>query len=227
MTKVFAHRGSAHRDPENTIAAFLEARRLGADGVELDVRRSADGALVVHHDAAIEGIGVIADRAVSDLPEEIALLSEVLIACGGVEINVEIKNDPNEPGHDGSGALVDQVLSVVEESGQKDSVIISSFDLPTLEAVRSADSIIAIGWLVDPRVPPLDLLEDLVTHGFTAIHPYFAFTDEALVRAAHEAGISVNVWTANLEPDIERLVSLGVDAVITDDVTVARLVVDR
>src|SRR5579862_7815521 len=57
---VLAHRGASAVAAENTVAAFAKARELGADGVELDVRRSADGVLVVHHDAALHGGGVIA-----------------------------------------------------------------------------------------------------------------------------------------------------------------------
>ena len=66
--KVFAHRGDTSSAAENTIGAFLAAVRAGADGVELDVRRSADGALIVHHDAAVPGVGPVSDLLVRDLP---------------------------------------------------------------------------------------------------------------------------------------------------------------
>src|SRR5262245_21916718 len=58
--EIIAHRGASREQPENTLAAFRRARELGADGVELDVHRTADGAIVVHHDAVIPGVGAIA-----------------------------------------------------------------------------------------------------------------------------------------------------------------------
>ena len=84
MTAVFAHRGCTEGFTENTLDAFAEARRLGADGVELDVRLTADGALAVHHDAEIPGLGVIAALGVADLPAHVPLLADVLAACDGM-----------------------------------------------------------------------------------------------------------------------------------------------
>ncbi|HEX4220203.1 MAG TPA: glycerophosphodiester phosphodiesterase family protein, partial [Acidimicrobiales bacterium] len=87
---VQAHRGSP--DPssgvlENTIEAFLRAARLGADGVELDVRLTRDGALAVHHDPVIPGAGPIADLAVGQLPGHVPLLDAVLDACTWLTVN--------------------------------------------------------------------------------------------------------------------------------------------
>ena len=83
MTEVFAHRGSAQLARENTVAAFRAARALGADGIELDVRLTADGALVVHHDAELPGRGPIAELASSELPDWLPSLVEALDACRG------------------------------------------------------------------------------------------------------------------------------------------------
>ena len=86
-TAIQAHRGSP--DPaagirENTLDAFLRARDLGADGVELDVRMTSDGALAVHHDPVVEGIGTVSGLAAADLPPYVPLLAEVLDACEGL-----------------------------------------------------------------------------------------------------------------------------------------------
>src|ERR1700759_2879939 len=104
MTAVFAHRGCTEGFTENTVDAFVEARRLGADGVELDVRLTADGALAVHHDAQIPGVGSIADLGGADLPAHVPLLADVLAACEGMVGNVEIKNAPQDPGWDSGEA---------------------------------------------------------------------------------------------------------------------------
>src|SRR5271163_984179 len=105
MTAVFAHRGCTHGFTENTIDAFAEAKRRGADGVELDVRLTADGALAVHHDPVIEGLGPLFQLTVPDLPPHVPLLGDALAICEGMVVNVEIKNDPGQPGHDPGEAV--------------------------------------------------------------------------------------------------------------------------
>src|ERR1700674_3295989 len=105
MTAVFAHRGCTEGFTENTIDAFAEARRLGADGVELDVRLTADGALAIHHDADIPGLGAIAGLGVTALPAHVPLLAEVLAVCEGMVVNVEIKNAPQDPDWDATEAV--------------------------------------------------------------------------------------------------------------------------
>ena len=100
---VAAHRGSpdaAAGIRENTLAAFARARRLGADGVELDVRRTADGGLAIHHDPVIEGSGAIHELRTDQLPPDVPLLEAALDECRGMTVNVEVKNLPGEPGFD-------------------------------------------------------------------------------------------------------------------------------
>src|SRR5271155_5271136 len=140
MTAVFAHRGCTEGFTENTIDAFAEARRLGADGVELDVRLTADGALAIHHDAEIPGVGVIAELGVADLPAHVPLLADVLAVCEGMVVNVEIKNAPQEPGWDAEEAVAALTAAAIEEAGWTSRVLVSSFQMTTLRAVQAADS---------------------------------------------------------------------------------------
>src|SRR3989442_171546 len=82
---------------ENTLEAFTAARSLGADGVELDIHRSADGALVVHHDAAAPGLGVLAEHSLAEIRAvipSVPTLDEALDTCAGMFVNVEVKNLP-------------------------------------------------------------------------------------------------------------------------------------
>src|SRR5437588_12260658 len=109
MLFILGHQGATGSSRGNTIEAFVEARRLGADGVELDVRRCQDGALVVHHDPAIPGLGPIAELGVADLPAYVPLLAAALETCAGLLVNVEIKNAPTEPGFDAEGMLASNV----------------------------------------------------------------------------------------------------------------------
>src|SRR5439155_14345872 len=95
VTLVVAHRGASRVAPENTLEAFEAALALGADGVELDVHRTADGALVVHHDAAVPGFGVLAAAplaAIRAARPAVPTLEDALDVCRGHLVNVEVKN---------------------------------------------------------------------------------------------------------------------------------------
>jgi glycerophosphoryl diester phosphodiesterase len=226
MTRVLAHRGAAHEAPENTIAAFLDARRLGADGVELDVRLSGDGAFVVHHDAAIHGIGPISECNVVDLPASVPLLSAALEACEGLVVNVEIKNHPDEPGFDPTRAVATHVVEEILALDLEAEILISSFDLACVHAAKSAGPGLGVGLLTGIGADVGRALEQAVDAGFDALHPFVLDVTEEFVRAAHGAGIAVNTWTVDAEADLVRMRDFGVDAVITDDVALARRVVE-
>jgi len=222
MTAVFAHRGCTDGFVENTIEAFGEARRLGADGVELDVRQSADGALVVHHDAVIDGVGPICEIAVRDLPPHVPLLDAVLRACEGMVVNVEIKNDHDVPGsYDEAGALAMAVVRAIGELGWFERTIISSFDLLSIDTVRAAEPRAVVGWLLSSTVDPLSRIAEATARGYQALHPFVAGVRAELVAGAHDAGLALNVWTVNADADLAAMVGLGVDTVITDRVPAA------
>ena len=135
MTAVFAHRGCTRGFVENSLEAFVEAIAPGADGVELDVRRTADGALVVHHDAVIQGLGAIGgpgSRPLADAP----LLDEAIV----VSTHLGQRRDQERSRGPRVGPGGSSRHGVVRSSrrGDLDRVIVSSFDVPTLEAVRQA-----------------------------------------------------------------------------------------
>lgn len=217
MTAVFAHRGCTDGFVENTIEAFGEARRRGADGVELDVRQSADGGLVVHHDAVIEGVGPVCEIAVRDLPSHVPLLDAALRACEGMVVNVEIKNDHDVPGsYDETGTLAVAVATTIAELGWLERTIISSFDVFSIDTVRAAEIGAVVGWLLPATDDPLRRLPEAVARGYQALHPFVAGVSFDLVAGAHGAGLALNVWTVNAPADMEAMVGLGVDVMITD-----------
>ncbi len=216
MTAVFAHRGCSEGFVENTLDAFVEARRLGADGVELDVRLTADGALAVHHDAEIPRLGVIGDLAVADLPPHVPLLADVLAVCDGMTVNVEIKNAPQDPGWDAGEALAALTAAAIEEAGWTDRVIVSSFQVATLRAVQVADGRLALGALWGFGSDPGPALAEAAEAGFRAVHPFVTSVDPELVDRAHALGLAVNAWTVNAPDDLRAMVAWGVDTVITD-----------
>ena len=96
MTLVVAHRGASAAAAENTLPAFRLARELGADWVELDARRTADGVVVVHHDAHLPDGRILAELTADELPESVPNLAEALEECDGMGVNVEIKNHAGE-----------------------------------------------------------------------------------------------------------------------------------
>jgi glycerophosphoryl diester phosphodiesterase len=221
MTRVFAHRGDVSRAQENTIAAFISAVEHGADGVELDVRRSRDGALVVHHDADVGTLGPIADLGVRDLPGHVALLEEALAVLETIDVNVEIKNSLTEPGYDPTGSISHDVAAVLAERGGQERIVVSSFDLATLDAVRQADANLATGLLLGWEDNARDGVRTALAHGIGAVHPFVLNVDRELVDAAHAVGLDVRTWTVNARHDLERMVTIGVDVVITDVIDLA------
>jgi glycerophosphoryl diester phosphodiesterase len=206
---VLAHRGVTDRFPENSVAAFAEARRIGVDGVELDVRRSADGALVVHHDPEVPGVGPVKDLRVRDLPPGVPLLEEALDACQGMVVNVEIKSDGDE-------ALPRAVAAALADLGWGRQVVVSSFDRGCIDTVRLADPGLPVAWLLGWGSEPRRSLQEAVHAGYEGVHPFHRSVDSTLVRDASSAGLAVRPWTVNEPTDLRAMADYGVDAVITD-----------
>src|SRR4051812_46337033 len=127
MVRVIAHRGASAAAPENTIEAFRLARELGADWVELDARRTADGQVIVHHDAELPDGRVIVEVQRVDLPPSVCDLTDALDACEGMRINIEIKNWPADPDFDETEQVARHVVALVQERSLHDRVLVSCF----------------------------------------------------------------------------------------------------
>ncbi len=215
VTCVIAHRGASQAAPENTVAAFRRAAEMGADMVELDVRRSADGRLVVHHDPHLTDGRAVAATQADELPVTVPSLDEALDACAGMAVNIEIKNDAEEPGFEPDRALADDVATVVAARGDTDRVVVSSFDRASIDRLKEvASPPLATAWLV--TVPPPDAVEVAVAGAHQALHPWWQAVDLALVERAHAAGLAVNVWTCDDSEAMARLAGWGVDGICTN-----------
>lgn len=219
---ILAHRGASQVARENTIEAFREARRLGADGVELDVRGSADGALVVHHDVAVAGAGALMSLRVADLPPYVPLLDAALDACRDLVVNIEVKELPGEPGYDPGYPVARQVARSVAGRDLIGRVIVSSFDLVALDAALEAEPALVTGWLTPSWFDQTEALATLVGRGHRALHPHHEAVTAALVQAAHHAAITVTAWTVDDPDGIRRLARDGVDGIISNVPDVAR-----
>jgi glycerophosphoryl diester phosphodiesterase len=233
---VLAHRGACRRAPENTIEAFQVARDLGADGVELDVRRTADGVLVLSHDPVVEGFGLLVEHPFTALRAavpRVPTLDEAFDALSGLIVNVEIKCFPTEPDADPEGVVVRGVVELIERRQVRDRVIVSSFDLNAIDAVRALDSGVVTGWLTS-GLAPSQTLPIAATRGHAWLNPDRASmlaagangsAAEESVREAARQGVRLDVWTVDDPEEISRLAAAGVDAIITNvpDVALAAL----
>jgi glycerophosphoryl diester phosphodiesterase len=227
MTCVIAHRGASAAWPENTVAAFRGARSLGADWVELDVRRTADDRLAVLHDAHLADGRPLVEVPSAALPASVPSLAAALDACTGMGVNIEIKNLPIDPDFDPDERLADAVVALLTERAGSGEVLISSFNLATIDRVRALDPALPTAWLVFDESDVGSTIERTARHGHRALHPYEAHVDGDLVDRAHAAGLVVNTWTIDDPARMAELVALGVDGIVTNVPDVARVVVDR
>jgi glycerophosphoryl diester phosphodiesterase len=217
---LIAHRGAPRERPENTLPSFLRALELGADGIELDVHRSSDGVLVVHHDEvprAIAPSGRLAGRRIDTLTFDelqgfavggsalIPTLAEVLaVVKGRAQLFIELKGVGAEEG----------VVNAIRSSVAPERCAVHSFDH---EAVRRAHEMapeIRCGILFDRA--PVNVAASMRECGALDVWPQWALVDAALVDAVHTAGGRVIPWTVNRAEAGRALAALGVDAICTD-----------
>src|SRR5262245_7398482 len=218
---VFAHRGGSALAPENTVEAFDNGLRLGADGLELDVHLSRDGRVVVHHDRLLDRTttlhGPIAGRTAGELARaNVPALADVLVRYRHVRIIVELKVNHPE--------LAASAVEDVRRAGAIDRVCFGSFGRRVLRAVRALEPAVATSaareevrwalyrswcrWPVSrPRYSGYQIPE--FAGRTRVVSPRF-------VADAHRAGLAVQVWTVDAEADARRLLGWGVDALITD-----------
>lgn len=214
MVEVLAHRGASRAAPENTVEAFRTAAAMGSDAVELDVRRTADGALVVHHDPLLADGRAIVDVDAGGLPPQVPHLHAALDACAGMWVNVEIKNDPSEPDFDPSDHIADRVVSALRERDEDDRWLISSFRIETIDRCHALEPAIRTAWLVGEV--PGDVIATMVGRGHVALHPWFATLRRSHIDACHGAGIEVNTWTCDDPQRMLELIEWGVDGICTN-----------
>lgn len=240
--QVIAHRGGRRLGPENTLVLFRRAVELGVDVLEMDVRQSADGVLVVLHDAAVdrttEGSGRVDSLTLAQLRaldaghdwsadgqlypwrgQEIRIptLAEVLHAFPQQRFVVELKADEAQ--------VARALCAALHDLGAEERVLVASFHEGALVAFRSACPEVATSassvevtwyWLLH-----LARLGALSTPSFDALQVPRRFgpvglVDERFVERARSRGLPVHVWTINEEEDMERLLDLGVDGIMTD-----------
>ena len=226
---VYAHRGDRSRAADNTLEAFDLAVEAGSDGIELDVRRTADGVLVITHDPRVGSLPPVAEMTFADLRKAapaVPTLSETLAHVPRtVFLNVEIKNAAHEPGFDPDRSVVDETIAVIERLDDLDRVLMSSFDPVAVERTRSVAPGVLTGLLVTGTMSIDDGIDLARGVDADALHPPMTMlngTEHEAMRVAHSSGMAVVVWNANLADEVRRVTAAGVDVIITDDPTMAR-----
>jgi glycerophosphoryl diester phosphodiesterase len=222
---VIAHRGGSGDWRENTLEAFAGVRAMGADGVELDARLSADGVVIVHHDAELESGERIGQLTCEQLPDWLPDLASVLKECEGMLVNVEIKLDESGFDESGQGKRPDAARCRAIASGLAEllvrrpgRVIVSSFWPDPLVVFGEMAPGVATGLLVHPALSAEAALATASNLGCSALHPFYAAVTAPLVEHCHQVGLEVATWTVNQPSDVRSLEQYGVDALITDEV---------
>ncbi len=224
--RVIGHRGAMGYAPENTLASFKKAHELGAQMFELDVYRLRDGRIMVIHDHTLDRTtdkkGMVATATAKSLAgvdagsgfgedfagEPVPLLDDVLAwARGRIEVNVEIK---------GPGCEED-VVKLIEKHAMVDTTIVTSFHHEFLVKIKELNPKVLTGALIHELPNGMEQLERIIEEVRPdAINPSRSITDEALVNLAHKHGLPVNVYTVNKPEDMNHLLDLGVDGIITN-----------
>jgi glycerophosphoryl diester phosphodiesterase len=240
---VMAHRGGAGLWPENTLLAFERARDLGVDVIELDVHSTADGALVVMHDATIErttdGRGRINDLTLAEVKKldagyrwsidgsktfpgrgqglSVPTLDEVFTRLPAMRFNIEPKQE--------TPSLAKPLCRMIRERGMANKVIVGSFRQTVLDEFRRECPEVAtsaspneVSEFMRIQRGPVNAPYRPVIHALQ-VPEYVGGTlvlTKEFVDAAHSKGLQVHAWTVNEIEAMKRLIALGVDGIMTD-----------
>lgn len=238
--RILAHRGSpSTTTTENTVPAVSAALAAGADGVEVDLRLTADGVLAVCHDADLSRLtgdplpvhsstwtALVTTAAAAGVP--LARVEWVLAAAAGRPVVLELKPTPLPRAR--TVAVLAERLAGLGAAGLPMAVTVSSRDAALVRAVRAAvPPPVRTALLGLPGQCPLAVLRQAAAAGHDEVHPY---VEELLrqpdaVAAATSRGLAVVPWTVNSTRALRRCADLGVGAVITDVPHTARLATTR
>ncbi|ADU94790.1 glycerophosphodiester phosphodiesterase [Geobacillus sp. Y412MC52] len=229
MTLIFAHRGAAGTHPENTMAAFIEAEKAGADGIELDVQLTKDGEVVVIHDETVDrttdGSGWVKDITYRELRRlnaaamwdgkhghcPIPHLEEVLawLSSTRMAVNIELKNSLIA-----YETLEQKTISLVRRYGLEKRTILSSFNHHSMRLCRTLAPEIETALLyIEPLYDPWTYVRAMNADG---VHPHYRTVTAEFAAEARRRGVAVRPFTVNKRNVMKTMFAYGVDAVFTD-----------
>lgn len=233
-TFIWAHRGSSHDAPENTLEAFELAIRHRADGIELDVHLSADGEVIVFHDDTVDrvtdGTGEIEAMTLAEIKKldasachpryagaRVPTLKEVyeLVKPSGLRLNIELKETFTQ-----KPELAHQVLQLAKDFDMQGRVMYCSFNHYSLQYIKSVSPGSVTGLLYHAAM--IQPWQYARLAGADCLHPWYTWLlGDDTVRQAHTHGIVVNTWTVDNPEHMQQLYALGVDSIITNRPDVA------
>ncbi len=240
---VFAHRGGGGLIPENTLEAFVYSARMGVDALELDVHATADGTLVVHHDQSVDrttdGRGRVNELTIDAIKKldagyifstdggqtfpfrgksvTVPTLEEIFTALPEMTFNIEPKQH--------TPSIITPLCNLIRERKMTDKIIVGSFNQTTIDDFRRQCPEVATSaspsevskflalqktGIADSYNPPMQALQ--VPRNLSGLQ----IVTKDFVEAAHRRNLKVHVWTINDEAEMQRLIELGVDGIMTD-----------
>lgn len=214
--EIVGHRGAAGLEPENTFRSYQRAIELGVDRIEVDVRLTSDGHLVLMHDETVnrttDGKGRVRELTLAEIRrldagqgERVPELADVLEWCSGrVVAHLELKA-PGTPG---------PVVRLVQALRAAAWVRVISFDPGLLLEARQLDTRLELARIWES--PPGDAADAALRLGAREISVNFRHLTPPLAEGAHARGLDVSVWTPNEADDLRSAVAAGADILITD-----------
>jgi glycerophosphoryl diester phosphodiesterase len=232
---IIAHRGGALESTENTLAAFQRAFRVGADGIETDIRLTRDGVVVVYHDdyfGRVEGLPqaqrtrLISDMTYAELTAQtlipvgedtggrrVPTLNDLLAQIHGPLLNIELKRCAK------FDDLVKKTIAILRDYAALDRIVLEAPDLDTAKKLRKGLGQrlkLHINPEYNHTVPLRESLKTLLKFKPHSVSISYKLLSRDMVESAHRAGVEVWVWTVNDNGVAERMRELGVDAIKTD-----------
>jgi glycerophosphoryl diester phosphodiesterase len=221
---VVAHRGASRAAPENTLAALKKAIEYGADYAECDVFQTKDGELVLFHDEEMERTtgkeGMIWEYTLAELKnaeagawfkeeykgEPIPTLREAMhLARGKIKLDIEVKVSGRDP------EIAAQVVDIIRSENFEKACMVTSFEKSVIEKVKQIAPELITGLIFDEEHPP-----GIFEGDWEYVCSNRTIVDDAFMQKAKQNGKKVFVWTVNYPGEMERLIELGVDGIITD-----------
>ncbi len=203
---IIGHRG-ADGLPENTIPSFERALEQGADGFELDVRKSGDGQLVVVHGSVVgpHSVQSTAFEEFRDLGDgfQIPLFEDVLRQFGKKTfMDIELK----------TGGFEEEAVALIKKRAKVSKMMVSGFDTDSLNKVHELCPELRLGFIYNRT----QVEESRHNSPIDVVIPQFRLASRELITDVHDEELQVYAWTVNEESEMNRLISLGVDGMITD-----------
>ena len=225
---IIGHRGASSDSPENTLKAFEKAIDFKADYIEFDVQETLDGELVIAHDEDIRRItghdGIISKMALNDLKmldfgegEKIPTLEELVkLTKNKIKLNCEIKVQ----------GITEKVIEILRKWDILDTTIVSSFIHEELLAIQKLEPSIKLasleptpGTIKIDWVKKKEMIEYCINNKLYAINPIVMMVDQQFIDYAHANDIKVFPWTVDSRVAIKKLIRLGADGIITNDIS--------